>query len=502
MASAAHDQTSQPVLQSLPDPLTSVQSAGQPPQAGTGLLYAGFGERAAAAIADGLIAYVCSLPFVIPATMIMESSLGVAVLLQLCGAVVVWLYYALQESGQKRATLGKRWLGLQVWQLNGYTQIGFGRATGRYFAKILSALLLMAGYLMQPFTQRKQALHDKIAGVVVIKADSSKRNSAAIFIVVGVILALIVMAAIAVPAYKQYTDRAKVAAALTVAKEARDAVTAFYLANNRVPSALEEAGYTPPRTNEGQLLSSVNNHGVVTTAIVIDDQPRAILMIPVERSTGIEWMCRLLNVDDSMVKGLPDCKAYDENEQVLAEAPKPKQVEASSPPPINVAPENFDVRTMQVGQIGGVFEALVRHQVHINPDDLAHRLMAIGVISKHMDVGEDSIAEYDLHAPVSMFGMPLTRIGIATKEARGPGTSPPYPFQFSIDLTKTKRNEVKKILLQHGIDSDKKSSDERHDMDIWLQDEPPVGNNPSPVLIWTGFNDDSIPEVGVSPNSN
>jgi uncharacterized RDD family membrane protein YckC len=59
-------------------------------------------------------------------------------------------------------------LGIIVTDLEG-RRIGFGRATGRYFAKILSALILGIGFLMVAFTQRKQGLHDMIAGTLVVR---------------------------------------------------------------------------------------------------------------------------------------------------------------------------------------------------------------------------------------------------------------------------------------------------------------------------------------------
>jgi uncharacterized RDD family membrane protein YckC len=69
--------------------------------------------------------------------------------------IVSWLYYALMESSAKQATVGKMALGILVTDLEG-SRIGFGRATGRYFAKILPALILGIGFLMAAFTQRKQ----------------------------------------------------------------------------------------------------------------------------------------------------------------------------------------------------------------------------------------------------------------------------------------------------------------------------------------------------------
>ena len=78
-----------------------------------------------------------------------------------------WLYFALQESGAHQATIGKRMMGLRVFDMNGQ-RISFGRASGRYFAKILSALILLIGFVMIAFTARKQGLHDMIAGTVVL----------------------------------------------------------------------------------------------------------------------------------------------------------------------------------------------------------------------------------------------------------------------------------------------------------------------------------------------
>ncbi len=85
-------------------------------------------------------------------------------------SVVKWLYYALLESSAWQATLGKKALGLMVTDLEG-RRISFGRATGRYFAKIISALILCIGFMMAGFTEKKQALHDMIAGCLVIRKD-------------------------------------------------------------------------------------------------------------------------------------------------------------------------------------------------------------------------------------------------------------------------------------------------------------------------------------------
>jgi uncharacterized RDD family membrane protein YckC len=83
--------------------------------------------------------------------------------------LVSWLYYAGMESSARQATLGKSVMSLRV--TNGEGQrLSFGHATGRFFAKIISGMIPFAiGYIMAGFTEKKQALHDLIAGTLVLK---------------------------------------------------------------------------------------------------------------------------------------------------------------------------------------------------------------------------------------------------------------------------------------------------------------------------------------------
>ena len=80
-----------------------------------------------------------------------------------------WLDYAWMESSEKQATLGKLWLGLIVTDTEG-RRITFGRASGRFFAKMITGLIPFGiGYIMAGFTEKKQALHDMIANCLVVK---------------------------------------------------------------------------------------------------------------------------------------------------------------------------------------------------------------------------------------------------------------------------------------------------------------------------------------------
>ena len=137
--------------------------------------YAGFWLRFAAAILDGIIVYILStiagfvVGFIIGLLSLGNDPTAIAAIFGgLVGLIISWLYYALQESSSYQATLGKRAVGIVVTDLNG-KQISFATATGRYFAKLLSSITLLIGYIMAAFTEKKQALHDIIVNTIVVK---------------------------------------------------------------------------------------------------------------------------------------------------------------------------------------------------------------------------------------------------------------------------------------------------------------------------------------------
>jgi len=86
--------------------------------------------------------------------------------------LLTWLYHALMESSEWQATLGKKALGLVVTDMVG-RRVSFGRSTGRHFAKIITNMVpALIGYIMAGCTEKKQALHDMIAGCLVLRRNS------------------------------------------------------------------------------------------------------------------------------------------------------------------------------------------------------------------------------------------------------------------------------------------------------------------------------------------
>jgi uncharacterized RDD family membrane protein YckC len=84
------------------------------------------------------------------------------------GLIIGWLYFAFMESGDKQGTLGKMIVKIKVTDLNG-NKISFGRASGRFWAKLISGLILGIGYFIAGFTAKKQAQHDLMAKCLVLK---------------------------------------------------------------------------------------------------------------------------------------------------------------------------------------------------------------------------------------------------------------------------------------------------------------------------------------------
>lgn len=130
------------------------------PAVQTSVAYAGFWIRFLAAIIDSILVY--------GALYLIRHGDGSGFLSNVTSMVVAWLYYALLESSPKQATIGKMVVGIIVTDENG-KRISIMRATGRYFAKILSAVILCIGFIMIAFTEKKQGLHDMLADTLVIK---------------------------------------------------------------------------------------------------------------------------------------------------------------------------------------------------------------------------------------------------------------------------------------------------------------------------------------------
>lgn len=153
--------------------------------------YAGFWLRLVAYIIDYIIIYVVQSFIFIPVLGLMGitfaskmdnmetmsdaetmgmvgSMIAVAGATALLTTIIAILYWSLMESSKYQATVGKIALGLKVTDLDG-NSLDFVKSLIRNVCKIISGMILFIGYIMAGFTEKKQGLHDIIAGTLVVK---------------------------------------------------------------------------------------------------------------------------------------------------------------------------------------------------------------------------------------------------------------------------------------------------------------------------------------------
>jgi len=135
--------------------------------------YADFWLRLAAYLIDLTLIYIVEGVLAVGVVLMGPRDISIVGILvglinfALVSAALAWAYFALFESSPMQGTVGKYALGIYVTDVHG-DPIGFWRATARYWLKPLSSASLMAGWIMAAFTRRKQALHDLLAGTIVL----------------------------------------------------------------------------------------------------------------------------------------------------------------------------------------------------------------------------------------------------------------------------------------------------------------------------------------------
>lgn len=148
------------------------------------LPYAGFFSRLIAFILDWLlVSFVFSLflVFIMPAGFAAEGpefmrydeeyirNMTDAIGSWIYLFFLIWLVYnALMQANNWQATLGKRAVGIIVTDMEG-ERPGIGKAFLRELIKLISLIVFIFILLLAAFTSRRQALHDMIAGTLVLK---------------------------------------------------------------------------------------------------------------------------------------------------------------------------------------------------------------------------------------------------------------------------------------------------------------------------------------------
>lgn len=129
------------------------------------LNYAGFWIRVGAYLIDAILLF--ALQFVLAYSFFGGYDFMVPnYTLTIIQSVIGIFYFVIMESSANQGTLGKMAVGIRVGDERG-ERISFANALGRYFAKILSAIILCIGYMMVGWDAKKQGLHDKLASTYV-----------------------------------------------------------------------------------------------------------------------------------------------------------------------------------------------------------------------------------------------------------------------------------------------------------------------------------------------
>ena len=132
------------------------------------LIPAGFWRRLGALVLDALIVSPVVFLILILVDIAQVEGKQLTIVNGFTSLTFWYLYPAILDASPLRGTFGKRILGLRVVTTTG-RQISFGQALGRNFGKILSFVTLLVGFFMAGWTEKKQALHDKMAATLVMK---------------------------------------------------------------------------------------------------------------------------------------------------------------------------------------------------------------------------------------------------------------------------------------------------------------------------------------------
>ena len=187
-------------------PAAATGYAGSAVVDGQDVVYAGFWKRYAAYFIDYILLTVVTLPLSMIINVMGASSgnegvqVALTLVVMLLSMVISIGYYAGFHASRGGATLGKMAVGIKVVRGNG-ERISFLRAFCRYLATIVSSLILMIGFIMAAFTERKQALHDMMCDTLVVDKwaftehpELQQRGLGTVTIVILVIAALAVVA--------------------------------------------------------------------------------------------------------------------------------------------------------------------------------------------------------------------------------------------------------------------------------------------------------------------
>ena len=115
-----------------------------------------------------------------------------------------------------------------------------------------------------------------------------------------------ILAAIALPAYQDYTTRARMSEVVTLGRGATEAVTAYYEQKQAVPKSMEETGFTA--TSPAVSAITVNSKGVVNLTLATSPlEGKTLSFFPsVDETKRVKWRCASDDIQDKYLP--PECR--------------------------------------------------------------------------------------------------------------------------------------------------------------------------------------------------
>jgi uncharacterized RDD family membrane protein YckC/Tfp pilus assembly major pilin PilA len=260
-------------------------------------IYAGFWLRFAANLIDSCLIFLAIV-------VLARDSKSILLLFSLAPL----FYYAIMECSAAQATVGKLAVGIKVTDLLGQ-RVSFARAFGRNLGKVLSDFTLTFGYTMAGFTQRRQALHDKLAGTLVIRkrADAARVRAgepapagsggviAAVILICLGIPGIGIIAGIVIPAYQEYTIRAQVSDGLLLTNQLETAVVKSYQSNKVWPTSITELSLSQPLSGP-YIAALAVDHGAISVTYGNQANPLIANQVlsfrpSLDKSGAVLWTC-------------------------------------------------------------------------------------------------------------------------------------------------------------------------------------------------------------------
>ncbi|HEZ2560187.1 TPA: pilin [Neisseria meningitidis] len=127
-----------------------------------------------------------------------------------------------------------------------------------------------------------------------------------------IVIAIVgILAAVALPAYQDYTARAQMSEALTLAEGQKSAVVEYYSDNGTFPNSNTSAGIAASNEIKGKYVASVKVEGNASVASITatmnssnvnkDIKGKTLVLVGTQNSGSFSWKCKKGSVDEKFL---------------------------------------------------------------------------------------------------------------------------------------------------------------------------------------------------------